>query len=191
MCPSQHSRTSFIPSTESRQKTLNPRPSSCSFRLFCSGLIRFPGALVSTKDTFPSGRSTILSGTPSHPGLTNFGHRPPMLLTASTSFLSMVLSFISGSPSVHKYTRITTVPFIFIRVCVHISVSINLRKTPNEYIRKSCVVSRGCEQHGLFPPVQALSSVDGLTLDLGGTFPSRNLAHHGRNRIAVGRLEFL
>ena len=73
----------------SRTYTLKPSNSNCLLRCTCKGRNVMPGALTSTNASLPPGIRTILSGTPSVPGDTNFGHRPPCFFTAAASRRSM------------------------------------------------------------------------------------------------------
>ena len=79
------------------QYTEKPSASNCLFRLTCRGRSVLPGAFNSMKAILPPGRSTRRSGTPSRPGLVNFGARPPFVRTACTSFASIVFSRIMTS----------------------------------------------------------------------------------------------
>ena len=79
------------------QYTEKPSDSNCLFRLTCRGRSVLPGAFNSMKAILPPGRSTRRSGTPSRPGLVNFGARPPFVRTACTSFASIVFSRIMAS----------------------------------------------------------------------------------------------
>lgn len=79
------------------QYTEKPSASNCLFRLTCRGRSVLPGAFNSMKAILPPGRSTRRSGTPSKPGLVNFGARPPFVRTACTSFASIVFSRIMTS----------------------------------------------------------------------------------------------
>ena len=81
----------------SMQYTEKPSASNCLFRLTCRGRSVLPGAFSSMKAILPPGRSTSRSGTPSKPGLVNFGARPPFVRTVCTNFVSIVFSRIVTS----------------------------------------------------------------------------------------------
>lgn len=92
--------------------TEKPSASNCLFRLTCRGRSGFPWAFNSMKAILPPGRSTRRSGTPSRPGLTNFGASPPISRTAFTSFDSMVFSRIRIS------CVLGTPKALYARICV-------------------------------------------------------------------------
>ena len=79
------------------QYTEKPSASNCLFCLTYRGRSVLPAAFSSMKAILPPGRSTRRSGTPSRPGLVNFGARPPFVRTACTSFASIVFSRILTS----------------------------------------------------------------------------------------------
>ena len=102
----------------SMQYTKKPSASNCLFRLTCKGRSSLPGAFNSMKASLPPGRSTRRSGTPSSPGLMNFGARPPIYLTALTSFASTVFSLM-GTPCYQFSLPSDAWPFLaYRRSCV-------------------------------------------------------------------------
>lgn len=66
--------------------------SSCLVLFSCKGRGFFPGAFNSTKAILLPGSRTILSGTPSKPGETNFTAMPPIFFTCTDNARSILLS---------------------------------------------------------------------------------------------------
>ena len=92
-----------------------------------NGLGFFPGAFSSTNPAFPPGNNTRRSGTPSHPGDTNFSATPPLAAAIRTSFCSICFSL--GPLAQYLLYRLPS-PFF---VC-------SLIKTPNPWAFQTFVL---------------------------------------------------
>ena len=70
------------------EKTLHPSALNRSCSCICNGRSCLPGALSSTKNISPPGKTTNLSGTPECPGLMNLYAMPPTASTVRTNSFS-------------------------------------------------------------------------------------------------------